>query len=592
MQSPVSMRLQPAAAAAAAALILTACAASKSSDAERLGNTNPNDTSTPADTDTKKYCDVIIAGGSTAAFAAALSSAHAGVKTCLIEPTDWVGGQLTASGVPAVDFPHDVSQWEASFGGGAATAGMSRENITPNFWDMLQQVGSGNPGQCWVSAKCFEPKNLLATGLLVSQKNSPTLHVFTQTVVKSVQTDGAGHITALATIQRTAINGDGWDLLPDQDLPDWYSPNNSARFTKKQMTFSLGVTGKFPAVIDATDWGEVLALSGASYLIGSEKRDGDTVTGDESCGVGSVFPFTEMLTDHDVTEGPDPAHVDRPDSFSLLGDTWDQIWTYRRLRSSGAGAKAGDISVQNWGAQTSTGQSGNDYIFGYLYKNKAETAAEVGDWRGGMDLGQMAAAERQALGWHWFLKMQSPNPSRVVLDGEALGTRHGLSKLPYMRDSRRSIGIQDFVLRASDISVPVAQGVPTIVGNIFPDRVALGWYGMDKRLLTGCGYPGNVEAYALPYYIPLRALTNRDFSNLLVAGKTMAQSWNVNAATRLQPIEWSSGTAAGVAAAKMAREDLSTTALYTAHLAELQAAVALRTPIAWTFNGVKYPLGN
>ena len=39
------MRLQPAA-AAAAALILTACAASKSSDAERLGNTNPNDTST------------------------------------------------------------------------------------------------------------------------------------------------------------------------------------------------------------------------------------------------------------------------------------------------------------------------------------------------------------------------------------------------------------------------------------------------------------------------------------------------------------------------------------------------------------------
>ena len=104
------MRLQPAA-AAAAALILTACAASKSSDAERLGNTNPNDTSTPADTDTKKYCDVIIAGGSTAAFAAALSSAHAGVKTCLIEPTDWVGGQLTASGVPAVDFPHDVSQW-------------------------------------------------------------------------------------------------------------------------------------------------------------------------------------------------------------------------------------------------------------------------------------------------------------------------------------------------------------------------------------------------------------------------------------------------------------------------------------------------
>ena len=47
--------------------------------------------------------DVVIAGGSTAAFAAAVASAEHGAKTALIEPTDWVGGQLTSSGVPAVD---------------------------------------------------------------------------------------------------------------------------------------------------------------------------------------------------------------------------------------------------------------------------------------------------------------------------------------------------------------------------------------------------------------------------------------------------------------------------------------------------------
>src|SRR5689334_15320947 len=47
--------------------------------------------------------DVVIAGGSTAAFAAAVAAAEAGARTCLIEPTDWVGGQLTASAVPAVD---------------------------------------------------------------------------------------------------------------------------------------------------------------------------------------------------------------------------------------------------------------------------------------------------------------------------------------------------------------------------------------------------------------------------------------------------------------------------------------------------------
>ena len=47
--------------------------------------------------------DVVIAGGSTAAFAAAVASAESGARTALIEPTDWVGGQLTSSGVPAVD---------------------------------------------------------------------------------------------------------------------------------------------------------------------------------------------------------------------------------------------------------------------------------------------------------------------------------------------------------------------------------------------------------------------------------------------------------------------------------------------------------
>lgn len=44
-----------------------------------------------------------------------------------------------------------------------------------------------------------------------------------------------------------------------------------------------------------------------------------------------------------------------------------------------------------------------------------------------------------------------------------------------------------------------------------------------------------------------RSLTNAKYDNLLVAGKTIAQSFLVNAATRLHPVEWSSGTGAGKA---------------------------------------------
>lgn len=49
-------------------------------------------------------CSVVIVGGSTSALAAAYTSAAEGIKTCLLEPTNWIGGQLTASGVTAIDF--------------------------------------------------------------------------------------------------------------------------------------------------------------------------------------------------------------------------------------------------------------------------------------------------------------------------------------------------------------------------------------------------------------------------------------------------------------------------------------------------------
>jgi prophage DNA circulation protein len=91
-----------------------------------------------------------------------------------------------------------------------------------------------------------------------------------------------------------------------------------------------------------------------------------------------------------------------------------------------------------------------------------------------------------------------------------------------------------------------------------------------------------VEAHdTLPFHIPFRALTHRDVSNLLVAGKTMAQSFLANSSTRLHPIEWSSGTACGIAAADMARTGRSSAALLE-DIKRLQEQIAKVTPIDWT----------
>jgi hypothetical protein len=59
---------------------------------------------------------------------------------------------------------------------------------------------------------------------------------------------------------------------------------------------------------------------------------------------------------------------------------------------------------------------------------------------------------------------------------------------------------------------------------------------------------------------PRNVQVSQDLNNLLVAGKAMAQTFIANEATRMHPVEYASGVAAGVAASMLAAGDASTTA--------------------------------
>ncbi len=62
------------------------------------------------------------------------------------------------------------------------------------------------------------------------------------------------------------------------------------------------------------------------------------------------------------------------------------------------------------------------------------------------------------------------------------------------------------------------------IGTPFSDRVAIGAYNSDIHSLKGCNYSSYIYSgyQSLPYFIPFRALTNKDFDNLIVSGKNMA----------------------------------------------------------------------
>jgi hypothetical protein len=525
---------------------------------------------------TPQICQVIVAGGSTAALAAALTSARQGIQTCLVEPTDWPGGQLTASAVSAIDFA-----WHQTDTVNVKVLGKKAANIPSEFNSWV--LGMGNPGGCWVSRSCFEPKNLLQRFIEPALAKESTLTVYRNSVVKRVEmmnggTDGK-RIRSVLIVRRTpkeqTANG-GYDTFLSQDMPDWYAPGESVRF-KKEIFELRAPDGATPIVIDGTEFGEIMVLAGASYLQGLEKSEGSLETAQETCGQSFVYPFVAKMNEKPVTETVPGGPPDHPEFYSVDSHGWTKVWTYRRIRGSGSSANDNELSLQNW-------NPGNDYPYGYLLRTRVEATAERSDWKGGVNYASLEAAERHALGFYrWYRQHAGGNgdlEEYLSLERSVLGTSHGLSKLPYVRDTRRSIGLDNFIITGREL-----QGGGT-TGTRFADRIGIGAYTMDIHGMhanLGCRYP-EYNHLTLPFYLPFRAHTNRDVENLLVTGKTMAQSFLANSATRLQPIEFSSGVGAGAAAAVMTQNRIyATREILTEKMEEVQTMVRRYAPIDWTF---------
>ncbi|MCH9680019.1 MAG: FAD-dependent oxidoreductase, partial [Deltaproteobacteria bacterium] len=464
-------------------------------------------------------------------------------------------------------------------------------NLPAEFVAMM--AGQGNPGNCWVSKNCFRPDafhdDVLEPLLTQDPALAANLSVLRRSVVKQVGLDEGTlgrRIRDVTVITRTPRTDDEWGAWLSDDLHDWYGTLNSARFTKEVVRLQ-GPGGQAPVVIDATEFGDVLVLAGAPYLQGVEVVDGSTEIADDTCGQAMVFPFVQHYESGVRSEPANPFTVDHPDFYDMGAHDWDQIWRYRRIVDGphDSGAHYNDYSLQNW-------FPGNDYGFGYMLVSKDAAADQRADWRGGIDLSTLAAAEHHAYGWHYWLKAREPNGRAdfITLDRELLGTETGLSKLPYVRDTRRSVGLNNFVLASRHLRGEAAD----LTGTRFSDRIAIGAYaidihGLDSGVCSLPSYVGQIPHETMPYFIPFRAITNRDVDNLMVAGKTMAQSFVANAAIRLQPIEWSSGIGAGAAAAHMHHAGHPTTTEVLIDIAAVQARIRNYAPTEWTIGGAQVP---
>lgn len=347
-------------------------------------------------------------------------------------------------------------------------------------------------------------------------------------------------------------------------------------------------------VVEASEFGDVLALSNARYLVGEDLFEGSTQQWHSGCGQSFTATFNLSIARKDRSSNINPWSEGAParnHEFNFGAYDWGGVWRYRRLKGCGA-PDAGQISVMNW--KQGDANNGNDYAGRHLFLScdAARKTIEEGKWCGGIDVEALRGAERLSRNFYRWFAGQAPREFQglIHVDTESVGTRHGFYKFPYLRESRRSVGYGEFLLCAWDLSF-----FPGPTGFPFADRVATTIYDYDIHALNGC--EGKTEEsdihwrkHPKPFYLPLRAFSNDTISNLIVAGKCMAQSFMANAATRLQPGEVVSGTAAGVIAAYCSRKARDMHQLIDRmDFKEVQKRASRYQPLEWKIGAETFP---
>lgn len=617
-------------------------------------------------------CDVVIAGGSLSAYAAAVTAARTSplTRVCLLEPTDWPGGQLTAELVP-IDFgprvgrsssqglPREFARLVAdatnvACGPRGVLCGASKPPTGPlpphgggeeaatldgiaSAWQAVTKAPARpfwadwdiNPGNCFVSSKCLRP-DAFTTMLKRELARHPNLQVWYNAVVVQARRGAGGALAALSAVQRspTQAHPSGYDRPFSEAVRDWYDPTDSAHFTKRRVTFRNA-----SVYIEASEFGDVLGASGAPYVQGFEaptEAGPDTL---RTCGQSVTFPFATGLVPSDwpgiegflLANGslavPTPEEP-FPQAGALASrDAWMRNWAYRRVFSpdpriprahwqetSSWAAEIGDVTLQNFlndgynAFHLEDCEPGRD-------KTVPAAAAAARRWAGCLSTDGLAQAEQRSVDWLRHVIDNTPptvyeSGARVVLLPDVAGTASGLSKMPYVRDGRRAAaGLGGFRLTSDHIRGKVAdekrRPAGCDSGTLFSDVIGLADYGMmDIHVLFNwvCNRPdylfadpANVASWpAKAFYIPFRALTVEALPNVLVAGKSLAQTGLAGSITRLHPSEWVTGTAAGAAAGLMVSRNWSSTSTVYANVGLLQALLAgpaVRQPLEFPFCG-------
>ncbi len=483
--------------------------------------------------------DIIIAGAGTGGWAAAIQAARMGARVLLLEETDWIGGQMSAAAVTTMD--------EASV---ALKFPVRERGIYREFHESMvthYQTLNKDPFVTYYAYPDqleggYEPKATRAVlyGFIkeVRENNHALLDLSLRSRVVEVRKQGE------------AITGVVVEITNEQGS------------TRKSLSCKV--------MVDATEYGDVIPLTGARYRSGnstSAKLNPAALVQDHTW-TAVVREYPAGVPDHLKIKTPPPGYETgagrryrnyQEHGFMLWGGAGKGIKGARHWRVYFAWRGMADSDSPLTGLRSAQRHTqcgfngGNDYPVTVATLENAQQ--RLLDEREGIyrTLGTLYYFQHE-LGVNWGLAEDEGyatayNRAKMKAldlrpDLEAMAVH--LPQQPYVRESRRIMGVGTLV--ANDLTrFEEARHVTTSVsmGDYFMDLD----HGKTAHAIETDLDTENSPKGGGPFQVPFEVFIPEKIDGFLPAEKNFSQSRLANGATRLQPITMLTGQAVGVLAA-------------------------------------------
>jgi hypothetical protein len=465
---------------------------------------------------TTRSFDVVVVGATAGGIAAAIEAARVGAQVALLEETDVIGGQFATQAVGPADDP-----------------GFNNESGI--YAELRARAAAYYAGAGKTFIRAVEPH--VAVQIFGDMLAAAGVTVFLRARVVSV--DATGNVVSGV---RAATHDAG------------------------DVDFAAKV------VIDATDTGDVIALSPARYRAGnrtSDALDPSACVQDITYGVViEHYPNgapSELLVST-KPPGYDPAPFDA--FFQKTGWTFDQFVRYRALPNSS--------SATDWDGGADLSAITKTVVNAYN-----DFPMRVADLERSARASAYCQAKLRTLQALYYIEVETGHSDWAIATDEGYDTPYNLEEAqcaevpaeykgvekyfpptPYVREGRRLVGVTTLVAsQAARVGTyPNAYAAFDLHGSAAVNDYAFDLHGcsdeasLEPSLETLTDVPdASPGVYAPgvygPFQVPLEALVPETVDGLLAAEKNISVSRLVNGATRVHPDVMHNGMAAGALAA-------------------------------------------